>query len=69
MFQLRSAVARGRRDEFVSAVLSWCAPEGGDRVSEVIVLGSTAAEERLDGQIKGTQLRYVSTRQDLEVFR
>ena len=80
--QIRSSLAKGRRDEFLEDLLKWCKDkkvfffkkkkklvshlflENIPQVSEVIFLGSSSAEERLDGQLKGTQLRYVTFREE-----
>ena len=58
LFQIRSGItARGEVD-FVSALVEFCVTE---QVSEVIVLTSSSAEERIDEQLTGQQFRYLST--------
>ena len=58
VFQLRSGVTARGKDDFVSAVVDFCVVE---KVGEVIVLTSSSAEERIDEQLTGPQLRYLST--------
>ena len=40
----------------------------GENVSELIVLTSSSAEERIDEQLTGPQFRYLSTKEE-ETFR
>lgn len=58
VFQIRSGVTARGKDDFVSALVEFCV---GEKVSEVIVLTSSSAEERIDAQLTGQQFRYLST--------
>jgi hypothetical protein len=61
VFQIRSGLAAARKDDFLSDLLNWCKEEA---VAEVIVLASSSAEERVDKQLAGSQLRYLTTSKD-----
>ncbi len=58
LFQIRSSLAKGKRDDFLEDLLSWCQEQ---KAKEVILLGSSSAEERLDQQLSGSQLRFVTS--------
>ena len=64
LLQLRSGVAKGRSAEFLEALVSWSKASG---FAQVVVMASSAAEERIDSQLAGTQLRYVSSAEDKEL--
>ena len=66
VFQLRSGVTARGKDDFVSALVEFCAVE---KVGEVIVLTSSSAEERIDEQLTGPQFRYLSSVGEEDMFR
>ena len=61
LLQLRSSLSKGRSKEFVSSLLSWAKTAG---VKDVLVLSSSSAEERIDSQLEGTQLRFISSTEE-----
>jgi len=65
VFQIRSGINAQGKDDFVAALVDWCKVEN---VSELIVLTSSSAEERIDEQLTGPQFRYLSTIEE-EKFR
>ncbi len=57
VFQLRSGVCRRSRDAFLGLVLDWLKSVG---VRQIVVLASSNADERIDEQLVGSQLRYLT---------
>ncbi len=58
LFQIRSGLVSSRKDAFLADLLNWCMEE---QVAEVVVLTGSSAEERIDEQLAGPQVRYLAT--------
>lgn len=56
LMQIRSAIVRGKSNEFLDDLLSWCMNVG---IAKVILLSSSSADERVDSQIRSSPLRYL----------
>ena len=57
ILQLRSGLVPGQRDEFLNDLFKWISQ---GKFAKLVILSSTDSEERLDGQIQGSQFRFVS---------
>ena len=66
VIQVRSGVSPGRKAEFVSAVLDFARKSA--KFGQVVLLTSFSAEERVDSQLSGTPLRYLTTKTDVAEF-
>ena len=58
LLQLRSTLAKHLARDFISDILTFAKDSG---VSEVVCLASSDAEERVDTQLEGSQLRYLTS--------
>jgi len=65
--QIRSALASGRRDEFLNSLLNWVREM---EFFEVITLSSTCSDEKIDSQMSHEALRFLATStKDLPYFK
>ena len=65
IFQLRSGVAKRKEKDFISDLIAWCKESG---IANVVHLSSVSADERVDNQIIGSPLRYLTTAKDKTAF-
>ena len=61
LVQIRSSVSKVKKEEFVADLLKWASELG---VVQVIALASFAADERIDSQIVGVPLRFLTNDED-----
>ena len=59
ILQLRSGLAQGTRDVFIRDLLAFVKTL---KVGRIVVLGSMDSEERLDCQIRGSQFRFLASK-------
>jgi len=60
-FQIRSSLLQGQGQAFLDDLLAWCLQV---KAKEIIVLASSNAEERVDSQLSGSQLRFYANKTD-----
>merc|ERR1711981_464234 len=60
--QIRSAIAPNKNNEFLDDLIVWCKEAG---IAKVVLLASTSADERVDSQIMGSKLRYLTNEDSL----
>ena len=57
ILQMRSGLVSGQRDSFLNDLVNWIKTM---KFGRVVILASTTSDERIDAQIRGSQMRFVS---------
>jgi hypothetical protein len=64
ILQLRSGLVQGAKDQFVQDLIDWIKEV---KFSKVVLLSSSASDERLDSQIQGVPFRYLTNKFETEL--